>query len=76
MENLLLNDAERGWLRVFYETHFDEIVELLRVRNPRLVLEDYHSLEPSLKSLLSKHHLFLYQVNLTIQDGVLRKDMF
>ena len=63
-------------LRSFYETYFEEIVKLLRVRNPRLVLEDYNYLEPSLRSLFSEHHLFVYQVNLAIRDGALRKDMF
>jgi len=75
-ENQLLNDVEWEWLCEFYETHFDEIVELLRMRSPRLMLEDFYSLEPSLKSRLSENHLYVYQVNLAIQDGLLSQDMF
>lgn len=72
----LLTNPEWEWLRNFYESHFEEVSSLLRYGNPRLVIEDFFHLEPSLQSLLSEHYMFLYQVNCAIKEGTLRRNMF
>lgn len=72
----LLNDPEWTWLREFYCAHFDEICGLLNDRNLRTVVEDFSLMEPTLDSSLIENHLFVYQVNVAIHKGVLKKEDF
>ena len=72
----LLNDPKKVLLRSFYENHFDEIEDILRYTKPRMTLEEYKALDPTMASELYEDRLFVYQVNLAIVDGVLTKDNF
>lgn len=72
----LVNNPEWEWLKSFYAAHFNEIEGLVKnCRSLRTVIEDICSLEPALGSRLIENNLFVYQVNLAIQNGVLREDM-
>lgn len=72
----LLDNPKWKRIRDFYETHFDEISDLLRFGNPRQVIEFFYHLEPSLQPMLSEHFMFLCQVNRAIKDGTLKRSMF
>lgn len=72
----LVNNPEWEWLKSFYAAHFNEIISMvMNCRSLRTVIEDICSLEPSLGSRLIEKDLFVYRMNLAIQNGVLREDM-
>lgn len=73
----LLNNPEKETIKQFYSAHFDEIVELIaNCRSLRNVIEDFYHLAPEMQSILSADHLFVYMVNVAINNGVLKKDCF
>lgn len=75
--NELLNNLEKEVLKQFYEFHFDEIVALIaKCRDLRLVLGDLYLLDSTMIPILSEDNLFVYMVNVAIQNGVLTKSSF
>ena len=75
--NELLNNPEKEVLKQFYEFHFDEIVALIvKCRDLRLVLGDLYLLDSTMIPILSEDNLFVYMVNVAIQNGVLTKRSF
>lgn len=76
VKSQLLTEPEWAWLREFFNNHFDYISGLLNGRDLRTVIEDYCHIEPTLSFALMENHLFVYQVNLAIYKGVLKKEDF
>lgn len=72
----LLNNDQYCDLRDFYKNHFDEIAAKLDGQNVRQVIEDFWTMEPSLKTVFNDYFLFVSQVNKAMKDGFLSKDMF
>ena len=74
--NELLNNPEWGWLKEFYQKHWDNVCQVLNGDNLRTVVEDYGHMEPTLASNLVVNLLFVYQVNLAIYHGAMTKERF